>query len=164
MCTKLRPICTALKPRPFSFLLLNHCKIAWQHDKISTSYLTFKSQYVLVQQSGIQDGWHWLKDDRSEYHGTIVHGTMKGNQMVSAFDSRKHTPSGGKRLLLKDAKWHLSNFLVDQFVSVLLGKTSASALSRWGYGCWEIEHEKKENRIFSAGPASSVRTMGPNIV
>ena len=49
-------------------------------------------------------------------------------------------------------------------MSVLLGKTSASALSRWGYGCWEIEHEKKENRIFSAGPASSVRTMGPNIV
>ena len=49
-------------------------------------------------------------------------------------------------------------------MSVLLGKTSASALSRRGYGCWEIEHEKKENRIFSAGPASSVRTMGPNIV
>ena len=91
-------------------------------------------------------------------------GNTEGNQMVSAFDSRKHMPSGGKRLLLKDAKWHLSNFLVDQFVSVLLGKTSASALSRWGYGCWEIEHEKKENRIFSAGPASSVRTMVPNIV
>ena len=49
-------------------------------------------------------------------------------------------------------------------MSVLLGKTSASALSRWGYGCWEIEHEKKENRIFSAGPASSVGTMRPNIV
>ena len=49
-------------------------------------------------------------------------------------------------------------------MSVLLGKTSASALSRQDYGCWEIEHEKKENRIFSAGPASSVRTMGPNIV
>ena len=90
--------------------------------------------------------------------------SVEGNQMVSAFDSGKHTPLGGKRLLLKDAKWHLSNFLVDQFVSVLLGKTSASALSRWGYGCWEIEHEKKENRIFSAGPASSVRTLGPNIV
>ena len=49
-------------------------------------------------------------------------------------------------------------------MSVLLGKTSASALSRRGYGCWEIEHEKKENRIFSAGPASSVCTMQPNIV
>ena len=49
-------------------------------------------------------------------------------------------------------------------MSVLLGKTSASALSCWDYGCWEIEHEKKENRIFSAGPASSVCTMQPNIV
>ena len=49
-------------------------------------------------------------------------------------------------------------------MSVLLGKTSASALSRWGYGCWEIEHEKKENRIFSAGPASSLHTIGPNFV
>ena len=89
--------------------------------------------------------------------------SVEGNQMVSAFDSGKHTPLGGKRLLLKDAKWHLSNFLVDQFVSVLLGKTSASALSRWGYGCWEIEHEKKENRIFLLDQPTPCKQWGQTL-
>ena len=47
MCTKLRPICTALKPRPSGFLLLYSCKIVWRHNKIHCS-----NHNKLVQQSG----------------------------------------------------------------------------------------------------------------